>query len=98
MKRKLATNLTLSAATIVVALGASSALYAGDMSKGAMNFKQLDTDGNGLISQMEAEKDMTLSKNFKEADKDGSGQLDQAEFSAFETMDSGTMMKKDMKQ
>ncbi len=95
MKRKLATNLTHGlAAAAVLALGASGAVYAAGMASGTMDFNTLDKDGNGLISQQEATQDMALSDKFKEADKDGNGQLDNAEFSAFETMESGTMDKK----
>lgn len=94
MKRKLATNLSKSmAAAIVLAFGASGSVYAGGAMKGAMGFDQLDKDGDGLISQQEAAQHAMLNSKFNDADKDGDGQVDEAEFSAFETMETGTMQK-----
>ena len=47
-------------------------------------FKQLDKDGNGQISQQEAEANSTLSKSWSTFDENGDGRLDAQEFSAFE--------------
>lgn len=88
MKRKLATSLTKGmAAAIVLALGASTGAYAAGAMKSTMGFGELDKDGNGLISQEEAEHDKMLSAKFMDTDQDGDGQVNEAEFSAFEVME-----------
>lgn len=94
MKRTLVTNLTKGmAAAIVLALGASTNVYAGGAMKGAMGFDQLDKDGDGLISQQEAMEDKMLNAKFTDTDKDGDGQVNEAEFSAFEVMEEGAQKK-----
>ena len=47
-------------------------------------FKRLDKDGNGQISQQEAEAYSALSGSFSKFDEDGDGLLDEQEFSAFD--------------
>ena len=48
-------------------------------------FESLDTDGNGYISDSEANARKDLSENWKDIDKNTDNQLDITEFSAFES-------------
>jgi len=64
-----------------LAIMMSSAVYAGDDS----NFKMLDTDKNGAISEAEAIALPALSEKLDIYDSNGSKDLDEAEFARFET-------------
>jgi Ca2+-binding EF-hand superfamily protein len=48
------------------------------------NFKQLDVNHDGVISQQEAQADKQLTKDWSKADTNKDGQIDESEFSAFE--------------
>lgn len=50
----------------------------------AVNFEQLDTDGDSKISMSEATGNDALNRQFTDIDKNGDGQLDKVEFAAFE--------------
>lgn len=45
-------------------------------------FRQLDADGDGVISQQEADKMKGLVERFQAADKNQDGKLDRGEFTA----------------
>jgi hypothetical protein len=45
---------------------------------------QVDRNGDGSISKVEAQADAELARRFSELDTDNSGKLDQAEFARFE--------------
>lgn len=47
-------------------------------------FKQLDKDGDGAISEQEAQAESKLSKSWSKFDKNGDGKLDREEFAKFE--------------
>lgn len=49
-----------------------------------LQFGELDTDGNGVISKSEATVRKDLKKKFKNIDKDGDGKLDLSEYQAYE--------------
>ncbi|MGD8569789.1 MAG: hypothetical protein PVJ39_17010 [Gammaproteobacteria bacterium] len=53
-------------------------------------FKQLDKDGNGVISQKEAAANKALMKQWKKLDKDSSGGLEMSEFAGFESAEAFT--------
>ena len=74
---------SFTAVSFFAALLMSGATVAGGASK---QFKQLDEDGNGQLSAVEASKHSELSTAWSRVDKDNSGTIDQQEFSAFETM------------
>lgn len=87
MKRTLISNLLKSlAAATVLALGATTGAYAAGPMSCAELFKQLDADGNGVVSKEEsaAHESLTMGDKFAQADKDSDGSLSKAEFSAFE--------------
>lgn len=50
----------------------------------AASFSQLDTDGNGSISQSEAQAMPQLEQNFQQTDRNQDGSVDQSEFAQFE--------------
>ncbi len=56
----------------------------GTATKELAGFENLDSDGNGFISQQEADTSDPLINNWQVVDIDSDGQLNQAEFSAFE--------------
>lgn len=58
-------------------------------------FKSLDANSDGVISQDEAAKDPSLVDHWKSVDKDESGTVDQSEFSAFEQMQQGAPTKQE---
>lgn len=45
---------------------------------------KLDTNGDGKVSQMEAQTHPTLAQRFREIDENGDKQLEKAEFARFE--------------
>ncbi len=49
------------------------------------SFEEIDEDGNGVISQEEAQTYDQLAQNWQQYDLDSNQQLDQSEFSAFES-------------
>lgn len=71
-------------AALLLSAGASAGEQASEQ------FKQLDEDGNGQLSAVEASKDPELSTSWSRVDKDSSGSIDRSEFSAFETMQEKT--------
>ena len=78
----------------VLALSASGVALAGGMqsSKGeqpSAMFKKLDKNGDGTISQSEAQANPTLEKNWSEADANQNGEVSESEFSAFEATQQG---------
>ena len=64
---------------VVPALVASSAVFAQDA---AAVFAALDTDRNGSISQMEAQRNQTVAANFAAVDANNDGVLSRDEFNA----------------
>ena len=64
---------------LVAGLTMGSAAYAQDA---AAVFAALDTDRNGNISQMEAQRNSTVAANFVAADTDNNGSLSRDEFIA----------------
>ena len=64
---------------MVPALFAASAVFAQDA---AAVFAALDTDRNGSISQMEAQRNQTVAANFTAADTNNDGVLSREEFNA----------------
>ncbi|MGD8558639.1 MAG: EF-hand domain-containing protein [Gammaproteobacteria bacterium] len=66
----------------------------GDMAHNKM-FKQLDKDGNGIISKEEAGANKELTEAWKELDKDTSGGLEMSEFAAFESAEAFTPMEEE---
>jgi hypothetical protein len=65
--------------TVVPALVVASAVCAQDA---AAVFAALDTDRNGSISQMEAQRNATVAANFAAADTNNNGSLSREEFIA----------------
>jgi Ca2+-binding EF-hand superfamily protein len=53
-------------------------------------FKQLDKDGNGVISQQEASANKQLMKEWKKLDKNSDGGLEKSEFARFESAEAYT--------
>lgn len=53
--------------------------------QGGELFKRLDQDGDGQISQQEAQAESTLSDRWSNLDENADGRLDSQEFSAFES-------------
>jgi Ca2+-binding EF-hand superfamily protein len=64
---------------LAAALVMSSAAFAQDA---AAVFAALDTDRNGSISQMEAQRNPTVADNFAAADTNNNGSLSREEFIA----------------
>jgi len=64
-----------------LAIMVSSAVYAADDN----NFKMLDTDNSGTISEIEASALPALSAKWTKYDSNGNSELDEAEFARFET-------------
>ena len=64
---------------LITVLTMGSAAYAQDA---AVVFAALDTDRNGSISQMEAQRNSTVAANFAAADTDNNGSLSRDEFIA----------------
>ena len=62
-----------------------SALASGMEHSQKKDFQALDTNGDGVISQQEADANPELASNWQQADKNADGQVDMSEFSAFET-------------
>ena len=60
----------------LIALASSSAAFA------AVDFDSFDTDGDGVISQTEAQANPQLAQIFDELDADGNGELSKEEFAA----------------
>lgn len=56
---------------------------------GSVSFAQLDANGDGMISQDEAQANPQLSQQFQSIDQNQDGQLDQSEFAQFESGASG---------
>ena len=75
----------LSAALSRVSLFAGALFLCGSAAAAdyPLTFESLDTDGNGYISQSEANARSDLSENWKDIDKNSDKQLDIAEFDAF---------------
>ena len=64
---------------LMAVLATGSVAYAQDP---AAVFAALDTDRNGSISQMEAQRNSTVAANFAAADSDNNGSLSREEFMA----------------
>ncbi|MBA1147197.1 calmodulin [Ectothiorhodospiraceae bacterium WFHF3C12] len=79
------------AGALLIAL--ASVAMAGEKGMGTAAMKQLDANGDGMISPEEATAHPRLSENFDEYDTDGSGTLEQGEFARFETMSQEREMK-----
>ncbi|PCC12442.1 EF-hand domain-containing protein [Pseudoalteromonas sp. JB197] len=65
---------TLHKTLALIALASSSAAFA------AVDFDSFDTDGDGVISQTEAQANPQLAQIFDELDADGNGELSKEEF------------------
>lgn len=53
----------------------------------AETFKQLDTDGDGMLTVEEADPNPDLVEAFEDGDENGDGKLDMAEFEKLEISD-----------
>ncbi|MCO6442357.1 MAG: hypothetical protein J5I81_15070 [Nitrococcus mobilis] len=76
------------------ALAMSSAASAGGVGSSGTTeqwtgFNKLDQNGDGRISQQEADAQPMLAERFKRLDKNNDGHLDHGEFSRFEAMERG---------
>ncbi len=67
---------------LITALMTGAAFAAGS---GKAGMETLDANGDGQISQEEAQAHPELAKQFDSLDQDGSGSLERAEFARFET-------------
>lgn len=56
----------------------------------AGSFASLDTNGDGYISQSEAQQDQNLSQSFNRVDANHDGKLDEGEFASFEAQSAGS--------
>ncbi|WP_166111136.1 EF-hand domain-containing protein [Pseudoalteromonas sp. Z9A5] len=65
---------TLHKTLALIALASSSAAFA------AVDFDSFDTDGDGVISQAEAQTNKQLAQLFDDLDLDGNGELSKEEF------------------
>jgi Ca2+-binding EF-hand superfamily protein len=65
---------TLHKTLALIALASSSAAFA------AVDFDSFDTDGDGVISQTEAQTNKQLAQLFDDLDLDGNGELSKEEF------------------
>ena len=61
----------------------------GDAGPRSVRFDQLDADGDGVLSQVELDGEVTVEAQISKADADGDGNLDRVEFAAFETQQVG---------
>ena len=85
------------------ALVVGGAVGAGGMRTGATadpwhGFNKLDEDGDGHISQQEANAHPTLAEHFMHFDKNKNGHLEQGEFAQFQTMQRGKHRTSRMEQ
>lgn len=92
MNMKFASNLFIA---LVSALALSTAAVAGgdkdklsDEQKDLMS--QLDLNGDGVISETEAQREPELAQRFRELDENGNEVLEIAEFARFEVTDDDT--------
>ncbi len=88
MKKQLA--ITVLAVSFSMAAGADSLSgnasgKAGVGVQGQAQFKDLDTNGDGVISKEEAQGHSQISSKFSDLDKNRNGKLEQGEFARFET-------------
>jgi Ca2+-binding EF-hand superfamily protein len=58
-----------------------------DEAANAEAFKELDSDGNGLVTMQEAEARDDVAGEFADADENGDGMLDMQEFAKMEISD-----------
>jgi Ca2+-binding EF-hand superfamily protein len=65
----------------------ATAVSAGEMSDTTDNFKQIDSDQNGVISKAEASNSETLAPVFNQVDANQDGMLDTDEFARFELIE-----------
>lgn len=64
--------------------GSGSGQSGGGSGSGSLpDFGQLDQDGNGNISQQEAQGTQQLQQNFNQADSDGNGNISEQEYQQF---------------
>lgn len=75
-------------------LAMNSVVSAGEMGSSGTTgqlagFKDLDQNGDGRVSQQEANAQPMLAERFKRLDNNSDGYLDHGEFSRFETMERG---------
>jgi Ca2+-binding EF-hand superfamily protein len=68
-------NLTMMLSAVVMLVSIN--VYAGS------DFAKYDLDGNGVISESEAQKNSALAEQFKKLDANGNGELSKEEFSGF---------------
>lgn len=88
MKKQLA--ITVLAVSFSMAAGADSLSgntsgKAGVGVQGQVQFKDVDSNGDGTISKQEAQSQSQLSSKFSDLDKNRNGKLEQGEFARFET-------------
>lgn len=88
MKKQLA--ITVLAVSFSMAAGADSLSgntsgKAGVGVQGQVQFKDVDSNGDGTISKQEAQGQSQLSSKFSDLDKNRNGKLEQGEFARFET-------------
>jgi hypothetical protein len=55
------------------------------VSLGGASFADLDIDGDGYLSKLEAKEDTRLTEEWDQIDKDHDERIDRVEFAAFET-------------
>lgn len=83
MKRTIAVTAFLLSFSVAAGAAGTSGAATGGASMGAdqsTQFKDIDANGDGVISKQEAKKNSQLSDNFSTLDKNQDGRLDNTEF------------------
>ncbi len=89
-------SLAVTAALLIGAAGAVQAEMHEDAGQKASGFKEIDANGDGVVSLEEARKagHSDLAENFQKYDANSNKELDQGEFAAFEAERAKKMKEK----